>query len=70
MRRLKYPGYAWRNPRTDLMLIVLNGKEEGKRGRGRLANTYIENIKKDSRLSKIKRGSEDYDDWPYGGKSW
>ena len=36
-RRLKYVGHAVRNPRTDLMSTVLQGKVEGKRGRGRPA---------------------------------
>ena len=64
-RRLKYVGHAVRNPRTDLMSTVLQGKVEGKRGRGRPAMTYIDNIKKDSglSLSQIVRRSEDRDDW-------
>ena len=49
----------------DLMSTVLQGKVEGKRGRGRPAMTYIGNIKKDSglSLSQIVRRSEDRDDW-------
>ena len=44
---------------------ILEGKVEGKRGRGRPAMTYIDNIKKDSglSLSQIVRRSEDRDDW-------
>ena len=57
-------GHAVRNPRTDLMSTVLQGKVEGKRGRGRPEMTYID-IKKDSglSLSQIVRLSEDSDDW-------
>ena len=51
-RRLKYVGHAVRNPRTDLMSTVLQGKVQGKRNRGRPAMTYIDNIKKDSSLTK------------------
>ena len=40
-RRLKYVGHAVRNPHTYLMATVLQGKMEGKRGRGRPAMTYI-----------------------------
>ncbi len=35
MRSLKYVGHAVRNPRTDPMSTQLQGKVEGKRGRGR-----------------------------------
>ena len=47
------------------MSSVLQDKVEGKRGRGRPAMTYIDNIKKDSglSLSQIVRRSEDRDDW-------
>ena len=64
-RRLKYVGHAVRNPRTNLMSTVLQGKVEGKRSRGRPTNTYIENIRKDSglSLSQIVRRSEDRDVW-------
>ena len=47
-RRLKYVGHAVRNPRTDLMSTVLQGKVDGKIGRGSPAMTYIDNIEKDS----------------------
>ena len=64
-RRLKYVGHAVRNPRTDLMSTVLQGKVDGKRNRGRPAMTYIDNIRKDSglSLSQIVRRCEDRDDW-------
>ena len=62
---MRYVGHAVRNHCTDLMSSVLQGKVEGKRGRGRPAMTYIDNIKKDSglSLSQIVRRSEDRDDW-------
>ena len=68
-RRLKYVGHALRNPRTNLMSTVLQGKVEGKRNRGRPPTTYIDNIKKDSglSLSQIVRRSDDRDDWRSGG---
>ena len=64
-RRLKYVGHAVRNPRIDLMPLVIQDKVEGKRGRGRPAMTYIDNLKKDSGLSlnQIVMRSEDRDDW-------
>ena len=64
-RRLKYVGHAVRNPRTDLMTTVLQGKVEGKRNRGRPSMIYIDNIMKDSglSLSQIVRRSENRDDW-------
>ena len=47
------------------VILPLRRKVEGKKGRGRPATTYMDNLKKDSglSLSQIVRCSEDCDDW-------
>ena len=50
-RRMKYIGHANRNPRTDLMAIVLQGRIEGRRNRGRPPTSLMNNITASSGLS-------------------
>ena len=43
-RKLKYVGHAVRNPKTDLMATILQGRVEGRRNRGRPPMSYMDNI--------------------------
>ena len=64
-RRLKYVGHVNRNEKATLMTTVLQGKVESKRKIGRPPISYIENIKKCSKLSlhEIVKKSQDRNVW-------
>ena len=57
-RKLKYVGHANRNPRTNLMTTLLQG-------RGRPATSYMNNVTANSglRLSQVVHQSRDRDGW-------
>ena len=64
-RRMKYIGHANRNPRTDLMATVLQGRIEGRRNRGRPPTSLMNNITASSglSLSDVVHRSRDRQDW-------
>ena len=64
-RRLKYLGHAIRNPRTNLMATVLQGRVESGRRRGRPITTYMNNIRNVTGLTlgEVVHRSRDRDDW-------
>ena len=64
-RRLKYLGHAIRNPRTNLMATVLQGRVESGRRRGRPITTYMSNIRNVTGLTlgEVVHRSRDRDDW-------
>ena len=64
-RRMRYIGHAIRNPRTDLMATILQGRVEGRRNRGRPPTTLMNNITASSglSLSDVVHRSRDRQDW-------
>ena len=62
-RRMKYIGHANRNPRTDLMATVLQGRIEGRRNRP--PTSLMNNITASSGLSisDVVHRSRDRQDW-------
>ena len=64
-RKLKYVGHAVRNPKTDLMASILQGRVEGRRNRGRPPMSYMDNITAISGLTlgQVIHRSRDRDDW-------
>ena len=64
-RKLKYVGHAVRNPKTDLMATILQGRVEGRRNRGRPPMSYMDNITAISGLTLggVMHRSRDRDDW-------
>ena len=64
-RKLKYLGHAIRNPRTDLMASIFQGRVEGKRNRGRPSMSYMDNIKSMTGLTlgEVVHRSRDREDW-------
>ena len=63
---MKYIGHANRNPRTNLMSTILQGRVEGKRNRGRPSTSLITNITANSglTLSQVVHRNIDIQDWP------
>ena len=70
-RKLKYIGHANRNPKTELMKTVLQGKIESPRRKGRPPTTYISTITKSSGmgLQEISQRSSDREKWRCLAKS-
>ena len=64
-KKLKYVGHANRNPRTNLMTTLLQGRVPGSRRRGRPATSYMNNVTANSglRLSQVVHQSRDRDGW-------
>ena len=64
-RKLKYVGHAVRNPKTDVMASILQGRVEGARNRGRPPMSYMDNITAISGLTlgQVIHRSRDRDDW-------
>ena len=64
-RKLKYLGHAVRNPKTDLMATILQGRVEGRRNRGRPPMSYMDNITAISGLTlgEVIHRSRDREDW-------
>ena len=70
-RKLKYIGHAIRNPKTELMKTVTQGKIQSPRRRGRPPTTYISTITKSSGLGlqEISQRSMDREKWRCLAKS-
>ena len=64
-RKLRYLGHAVRNPKTDLMSTILQGRVEGKRNRGRPQTLYMDNVTAISglTLAGVMHRSRDREDW-------
>ena len=64
-RKMKYIGHANRNPRTNLMTTMLQGRVEGRRNRGRPPTSLMTNITANSglTLSQVVHRSRDRQDW-------
>ena len=64
-RKLKYLGHAIRNPKTNLMASIFQGRVEGKRNRGRPSMSYMDNIKAITGLTlgEVVHRSRDREDW-------
>ena len=64
-RKLKFLGHAIRNPKTNLMASILQGRVEGKRNRGRPPMSYIDNVKSITGLTlgEVVHRSRDREDW-------
>ena len=52
-RKMRYLGHAVRNPKTNLMATILQGRVEGKRNRGRPQTLYMDNVKAISGLTLV-----------------
>ena len=64
-RKMRYLGHAVRNPKTNLMATILQGRVEGKRNRGRPQTLYMDNVTAISglTLAGVMHRSRDREDW-------
>ena len=64
-RKMRYLGHAVRNPKTNLMATILQGRVEGKRNQGRPQTLYTDNVTAISglTLAGVMHRSRDREDW-------
>ena len=64
-RKMRYLGHAVRNPKTNLMATILQGRVEGKRNRGRPQTLYMDNVTAISgfTLAGMMHRSRNQEDW-------
>ena len=65
-RKLTYAGHVLRGSSGETHLLILEGRVEGRRGRGRPRTSWIDNIKEWTNIDsyeKVKRTAEDRSRW-------